>query len=95
MEDNANLLSPSRRLGLSKRITCPHGVGSVSFWIDDWNINWVRGLREARTHGQAHIGAGLEAQNQCAEIKLRAERKAGKEFTLILDRIGRLRPVPV
>ena len=26
----------------------------------------------------AQAGAGLEAQNQCAEIKLRAERKAGE-----------------
>ena len=36
----------------------------------------------------AQAGAGLEAQNKCAEIKLRAERKAGEVLAETVSRGG-------
>lgn len=42
------------------------------------DIKGIRDKAEALRQYAAQAGAGLEAQNKCAEIKLRAERKAGE-----------------
>tara|TARA_Y100000310_G_scaffold18333_1_gene18036 strand:- start:2289 stop:3266 length:978 start_codon:yes stop_codon:yes gene_type:complete len=42
------------------------------------DIKGIRDKAEVLRQYAAQAGAGLEAQNRCAEIKLRAERKAGE-----------------
>ena len=42
------------------------------------DIKGIRDTAEVLRQYAAQAGAGLEAQNKCAEIKLRAERKAGE-----------------
>ena len=42
------------------------------------DIKDIRDRAEVLRQYAAQAGAGLEAQNRCAEIKLRAERKAGE-----------------
>jgi hypothetical protein len=42
------------------------------------DIKGIRDKAEVLRQYAAQAGAGLEAQNKCAEIKLRAERKAGE-----------------
>ncbi len=42
------------------------------------DIKGIRDKAEVLRQYAAQAGAGLEAQNKCAEIKLRTERKAGE-----------------
>lgn len=54
------------------------------------DIKGIRDKAEVLRQYAAQAGAGLEAQNKCAEIKLRAERKAGEVLKgMDLDKGGR------
>lgn len=58
------------------------------------SIDEVKVIRDKAARLQEYVrqqGATLEMQNQCAEIKIRAERKAG-EMLEVMDRQGPTRP---